>query len=235
MEKLPGVSEQITDTNRRRTHPNQEIFSSPLPTATHGATTLRGVRQDNPAPPRDRIASPQAGSVKKDMRSHQTSTNLPRSKKRPTPKRRTAQLILWVNPLVKAEIQRIAEAEGLSISATGAAFLEHAVKADIHTQHGALLETIINKAIGKHMRAYSNRLAVLLVRSLFTSEETRSFTVNILGRQKGITDTELAQIKNGASNTARANIIRITPQLKTLIEAVEKWLEEAEKEVDASG
>jgi hypothetical protein len=102
--------------------------------------------------------------------------------------------------------------------------VEWALQQDIHTQHGALLETIIDKAIGKHMRAYSNRLAVLLVRSLFAAEQTRSFAVNILGRQPGMSDIELTEIKNGATSTARANITRITPQLKTLIEAVQQQL-----------
>ncbi len=50
-----------------------------------------------------------------------------------------------------------------------------------------------------------------------------------------MTDEQLTNIKNGASNTARANITRITPQMKTLIEAVEQWLEEVEEEVSVSG
>src|SRR5205823_5342581 len=96
--------------------------------------------------------------------------------------RKDVQLNLWVRPGVKAELQRVAKREGLSVSAAGEALLENALHQDIHTQHGALLDTIIDTAIGKHMRAYSNRLAVLLVRSLFASEQTRSFAVNILGR-----------------------------------------------------
>ncbi len=76
---------------------------------------------------------------------------------------------------------------------------------------------------------------MLLVRSLFATEQTRSFAVNILGRLPGMAETELTEIKDGAQNTARANITRITPQLKTLIETVEKWLEEGEEEVNARG
>ena len=196
----------------------------------NGFTTLRGVRQDNPAPPRARTATPQPGSLPKDMRSRQLQTNSFRSQKRPTPKRKTVQLVLWVKPVVKAELQRIAEAEGLSVSSTGAAFLEKALQQNLHSQHTMLLDTVIEKAIGKHMRSYSNRLAVLLVRSLVTTDVVLSIVTNILGRHPGMTQKDLAKILTASDNKARANITRITPQLKTFIEAVQKQLEEEVKQ-----
>jgi hypothetical protein len=147
-------------------------------------------------------------------------------------KRQTVQISGWGKPQLKAALSRIAEQEGLSLSQTIVAALEEWVRQQLHIQHAVLLDAIIDKAIGKHMRAYSNRLAVLLVRSLFATEQTRSFAVNILGRQSGMTETELMEIKNGANNTARANITRISPQLKTLIDAVQKQLTE---EVNAGG
>ena len=145
-----------------------------------------------------------------------TSTNLGKAE----------QLNLCVRPVVKAELERVAKREGLSVSSTGEALLEKALQQDLHTQHGALLETIIEKAIGKHMRAYSNRLAILLVRSLYASEQTRSIVTNILSRQEGMTQPDLATIITASDNKARSNITRITPQLKTLIEAVQKELVE---------
>ena len=114
------------------------------------------------------------------------------------------------------------------MSATGAALLEYAIRQDIQTQHGALLEAIIEKAIAKHMRSYSNRIAVLLVRSLFASEQTRSLTTNILGRQPGVTQPLLTEILNGSSKSAKRNITNVTPQLKDLMDAVEQWMQEGE-------
>ncbi len=187
---------------------------------------LRGVRQDNPTPPRERIASPQPGAGKTAMRSQPMSSSTPRSQN--TPKRRTTQLIVWVKPHVKAEIQRIAEREGLSLSATGSALLEQALQQNLHTQHKALLDPIIEKAIGKHMRAYSTRIALLLVRVAFASEQTRSLATNILGRQAGVSQPVLEEILNGSSNSAKRNITRVTPQLADLIKEVEGWLKEGE-------
>ena len=68
----------------------------------------------------------------------------------------------WVKPLVKAELERIAEREGLSVSAIRAALLEKCYCKDIDMQYGTLLQPIIEKAIGKHMRSYSTRIAVLV-------------------------------------------------------------------------
>src|SRR5712692_5127664 len=214
--------------NTVHTQLSQNVFQRRLH-PTNGQQPQGGVWQDNPAPPRARIASPQPASRKKDMRAQRMSTTTSRSQNRPTAKRKTVKLTLWVKPVVKAELERIAELERLSISATGAAFLEQAIKQDIHTQHGALLDTIIEKAIAKHMRSYSNRIAILLVRSLFANEQTRSIVTNILGRQPGVSQPVLEEILNGSSNAAKRNITRVTPQLQELLEAVERWIEEGEQ------
>lgn len=195
-------------------------------------TPMRGVGQDNPARPPAPSATPQPAPRKKDARTGPKEVYTKSTQQKKTPLGKDVQLNLWVRPVVKAELERVAKREGLSVSATGEALLEKALQQDIHTQHGALLEPIIDKAIGKHMRAYSNRLAVLLVRSVFATEQIRSVVTNILGRQDGMTQKELATIIAASDNKARGNITRITPQLKTLIEAVQKELEE---EVNASG
>ncbi len=194
----------------------------------NGVQPLRGVGQDKSAPQRDRIASRQPVTVQKGMRSHQLNTNPSRSQKGNTSKRKTVPLMLWVNPRVKAELTRIAENEGLSMSATGGAFLEQALQQNLYTQHAALLEPIIEKAIRKHMRSYSNRIAVLLVRSIFAGEQTRSLVTNILGRQDGVSQPVLEEILNRSSSAAKRNITRITPQLAELIKEIETWIEEGE-------
>src|SRR5579872_2023508 len=158
----------------------------------------RGVWQDNPAQPHARAASPQPASPQKDTRSRHLRTPIPRSQKKTFPKRKTVQLVLWVKPVVKGEIQRTAEREGLSVSATGSAFLEQALQQNLHTQHAALLDPIIDKAIGKHMRSYSTRIALLLVRVAFASEQTRSIVTNILSRHPGVTQPVHTEILNGS-------------------------------------
>src|SRR5947209_8212637 len=192
----------------------------------NGQRTRGVVWQDNPTPPPARTASPQPAPPKNDMRPTQKQMDTPRTQLTKAKKRKTVHLTLWVKPVVKAELERIAQEEGLSVSSVGAAFLEKALQQDIHTQHGALLETIINKAIRKQMRSYSSRIAMLLVRSIFASEQTRSLVTNILGRQPAVTQPVLEQILNGSSNAAKRNITRVTPQLSALLAEVEKWMKE---------
>ena len=118
------------------------------------------------------------------------------------------------------------------MSATGAAFLEKALQANVDMQYSSLLQPIIESAIRKQMRSISTRLAWLLVRVAFDSGQTRSLVTNILGRQQGVTPEVLKTILDNSSKTAKGNITRKTPQLIELIEAVEHWMsaEEGEKQ-----
>ena len=145
-------------------------------------------------------------------------------------KRQTVKLTTWVKPSVKTELQRIAEAEGLSLSRTGAAALEEWLARRSHIQHRGIFQPMIEQAIAKEMRAYSSRIAMLLVRSMFASEQTRALATNILGRQPGVTQPVLDHILDGTSDTAKRNITRRTPQLQSVLQEVEKWLEEATPE-----
>src|SRR5260370_8205081 len=90
-------------------------------------------------------------------------------------------------------------------------------------EYGALLQPIIEQAIAKQMRSYSNRIAILLVRSLFASEQTRSLVTNILGRQPGVSQPVLEHILNGSSSVAKRKITRLTPQLKAIYVEVKQW------------
>jgi hypothetical protein len=139
-------------------------------------------------------------------------------------KRQTVHYSLWVKPSVKAEFQRLAQAEGLSASRTGAAALEEWLARRSHIQHRGIFQPMIEQAIAKEMRAYSSRIAMLLVRSMFASEQTRALATNILARQPGVTQPVLDHILDGTSDTAKRNITRVTPQLATLITEIEQWL-----------
>src|SRR6266581_5072403 len=145
-------------------------------------------------------------------------------------KRQTVKLTLWVKPAVKHELQRIAQAEGLTVSRTGAAALEQWVAQQSHIQHRGIFQPTIEHAIAKEMRAYSSRLAMLLVRSLFTSEQTRAITYNILRKQPGLTDEKVDDIMDGSKNTAKRNIGQVSPELAPIIPVIEQWLEQGASE-----
>ncbi len=139
-------------------------------------------------------------------------------------KRQTVQYTLWVKPSVKAEFQRIAAAEGLTASRTGAAALEEWLARRSHVQHRGIFQPMIEQAIAKEMRAYSSRIAILLVRSMFESGQTRTIAANILGKQPGMTQEMVDHILDYSRDIAKRNITRVTPQLESLITEVEQWL-----------
>jgi hypothetical protein len=139
-------------------------------------------------------------------------------------RRKAVKVTVWVRSEVKAELRRVAEQDGLSVSATGAAFLEEALRQSLHVQHAVLLQPIIEQAIAKQMRAISTRLAWLLVRVAFDAGQTRSLVTNVLGRQPGMTPEVLKTILASSGKSAKGNLTRRTPQIAELIDAVEQWM-----------
>ena len=68
------------------------------------------------------------------------------------------------------------------------------------------------------------------MRIAFDAGQTRSLVTNILGRQPGVTQPLLKTILESSGRSAKANIMRRTPQIASLIEAVEQWMTEDEKQ-----
>jgi hypothetical protein len=72
-----------------------------------------------------------------------------------------------------------------------------------------------------------------LVRIAFDAGQTRSLVTNILGRQQGVTQPVLKTLMDSSGRSAKANIMRRTPQISQLISSVEQWmLEENRGETD---
>lgn len=205
---------------------NNKPQQSQHPTAQQ---LLRNVWQDKTALLRGRTASRQPAPQKEQARVRTLNTQNSRTQKKHSTKRQTVSLHLWVKPGVKEELQRIAQSEGLSISKTGGAFIEKAIQSDLHTQHGALLEKVIESTIQNSMHSYSSRLALLLVRVAFDGGQTRALVTNILSRQPGVTPELLQTILDGSSNTAKRNITQKTPQLERIIDELARMFHDGEE------
>jgi post-segregation antitoxin (ccd killing protein) len=179
----------------------------------------------------DRVASAQPASVNHIPRSHPTNSNSTRTQSPLVHKSRTEHLNVWVDPLVKSELERLAAQDGLSVSATAAAFLQKALQQHVDLAYSALLEPIITSAIHKELQGMSSRQAWLLTRNVFASEHTRNLVTNILGllgRQQKMSEENLKNIIAMTKQT-KGNLTRRNPELEELIEAVRKWLEEGEE------
>ncbi len=182
------------------------------------------VRQDKTALTRGSPASPQPEPLPKPAQSQPVNNNPQRSKKHGSTKRKTVHLVLWVKPIVKAELKRIADQEGLSLSKAAGTMLARALDGHMDRNYNALLTPIIEAAIDKRMRSRDARLAWLLVRVAFDTGQTRAIVANILGKLPGVTEEHVKTILAMSQRTAKGNITRRTPQLTELMEVVEKWL-----------
>ena len=188
------------------------------------------VRQDKRAFSRARTPSRQPARSDIPMRAHPTDTKTPRSQNAPVDKRRTVQLTLWVEPVVKAEIQRRAKRDDLSDSKVGAALLKKGMQVDLDMQYGALLTPAFENILKRYMVARDNRLAILLVRACIAIEQTRSLTVNVLGRQPKISPGVLNEILDQSLTDAKKKITRRSPELEELIKEVKSWVVEEKQQ-----
>jgi hypothetical protein len=140
--------------------------------------------------------------------------------------RQTVQVSAWVKPAIKAELQRLAGQEGLSLSQTSAALLAEAIRQKLHIQHAVLLQPIIETTIRKELNRNFSRFVLLLMRIAFEEGQTRRMVTNILGRQPGVTSALLEHILDASSREAKKTIFLKTPQIASLIEEFEQWLQE---------
>ena len=158
--------------------------------------TNAGVRQDKSVLIRDRTASSQPYRTPDEIRSNQNSSHSPQSNtiapQRSNTNSSQAPLdpIEFDGPLVpltiqipkhlKAEIQRLADQEGGSDSATARAFLARGVQAHIDMQYGAMLRPVIQDQIHKDIQASSNRTANISRQAYYSAEQARILCIHIL-------------------------------------------------------
>jgi hypothetical protein len=214
--------------NNRNHQSARNVFQNQQQKSINASETLK-VRQDKARKTSDRAASRQPASVNHPIRAEQLNPTSTRSNPSIVQKTPTVHLDLWVQPVIKTELKHIATQEGLSMSATGAALLEAAIRQKLHIQQGVLLQPLVKQAIRDQMQGLSNRLAWLMARNVFASEHTRSLVTNILSRQPGMTEEKLKDILARTQQVAKGNLTRRNPELEELIDALKKWLDEGEK------
>lgn len=215
--------------NTKPPHPQQHVFLK-QGNSTKNKDAHGDVRQDKRAETRARIRSAQPARSDIPTRAHPTDTNSPRSQNTTVDKRRTVQLTVWISPIEKAEIQRRASRENLSVSSVSAALLRRGLQTDLDMEYGALLQPAFENILNRHMASRDNRLALLLVRNYLVGEQTRSLVTNLLGRHPDISPEVLNDILDTSSQEARKKLIRRSPELEELIKEVKRWVIDEEQQ-----
>lgn len=139
-------------------------------------------------------------------------------------------MTLRVEPIEKQQVQAIADSEKISLSQAGRALMRKGMQTRIDMQYSSFLEPVIERILARYLNNRDSRLISLLVRIAYDSGQTRAIATNILGLQEDITPDLLRDILDGADNTAKSNIMKKTPQIEELIEALNKWFFETGRE-----
>ena len=193
------------------------------------STTLRSVRQDKPRAPRARAASDQPGSVENMTRARQTDTNSFRSQnpiKKHSNKRRKKKVSIWLDPPEVAMLVGKAKSAGLSISATGAAFLKRGMQAELDMQYSATLKPIIETLIRNELRRYFSRMILFLARITMSLDVIKGLVKWLARRIAGVTKEQLDMAEERSRTDARLNLIKRTPQLEAVSKELEQTLME---------
>jgi hypothetical protein len=162
------------------------------------------------------------------LRSQTKYNENPRSKNKHVVKRRTVPLTMWPDPVLKTMLQNKAATDGISLSQAGIAFLKRGMQADLDMKYGAMLEPVLERILSRFFGRRDNRLAWLLIRIAFDTGATKVLSTNLLGTQMG--QESLKEILQTADNHTKTNLTRKTPKLTEAMEAIEKWLREADEE-----
>ena len=170
--------------NPKLPHSQSDIFQKQeKPQKTKDA--VGDVRQDKRGKSTARSASAQPARSDIPHRAVPLNTKTTRSKNTNDDNFRSAQLTLWIEPRVKAEVIRRASELGgdATPSSVGAELLKRGLQTDLDMAYGALLTPVFENVLKRYMSARDNRLAILLVRACIGIEQVRSLSVNTLGRQ----------------------------------------------------
>jgi hypothetical protein len=100
------------------------------------------VRQDKRAKTSARTATVQPARSHIPLRAEPLTTKNIRSQNAPNARKAKEKLTLWIDPIVKAEVQRRAKRQGLSESEAGAALLKKGIQVDLDVAYGALLTPV---------------------------------------------------------------------------------------------
>jgi hypothetical protein len=213
--------------NNSHPHSHQNVFSN-QPNTTKNKDAHGDLGQDKRAKTSARTASPQPARSHIPMRAERLNTKTPRSQNTPIARKRKEKLTLWVDPIDKAEVQRRANREGLSDSEAGAALLKKGIQVDLDISYGALLTPVFENTLKRYMSARDNRMASLLVRACIAIEQTRSISVNTLGRQPKVKPGVLNEILDRSLEDAKKKITNRSPELKELIKELNSWIVDEE-------
>jgi hypothetical protein len=194
----------------------------------------RNVWQDKGAAHNARAVPVQPDPLAKGPGAHALNTIEVRSQKGDPSRFKLVHQTLHIHPLVKAELARKSAETGESISAIGAQALYEWATSSVDRQHATTLRVELRQMFREELAAFGHRIVFFLLRIAFSAEQARILITNslkVLLQMRGNFDEKTYfTMVDGSAKLAKKNIIRNTPQMKSLLEEWESAFASGEGE-----
>jgi hypothetical protein len=201
--------------------------------AKGGNARVRGVVQDKGSLARARKASAQPGAVANSQRPQAMGSNGDRSQSRAPAPVKLVHCTFWIDPRVRAEMERQAKEEGIYLSEVGAKACAAWVRNSIQQQQDDLFVPRLRHMMREEIQALGERLVFFEMRNAFASEQTRILTTDIYKRQlqkEGISPEKFYELLDKSDNMARDNITKKSPKFTGILADWEAGSAEERKE-----
>ncbi len=188
--------------------------------AKGGNARVRGVVQDKGLLTQAQKASDQAGLLAQQESPPTSYRNGDRSQSRAMPKAKLVHSTFWIDPRVRAELEREARKRGISFSEIGALACRDWVVYDIHRQQTSLFEAKLRQIIREEIRAFRDSLVVFELKNACVSEQTRILMTDLYKRhlkQTGMSQEQFYEFLDQSDEMARDNILKRSPKFTELL------------------
>jgi hypothetical protein len=183
--------------------------------AKGGHARVRGVVREKRSLAGALKASGQPAAVWKGQRAPDLCSNCHRSLLRAMPLVRLIQTTSWLDPRVRAELEREARERGLSLSEVVALACRDWVRYEIHRQQTSLFEEKQRQIVREEIRSLRDSLVHFELKTAVASEHTRIMTTDVYQRTlkaAGVSQERFYELLDESDEMAYNNILNRSPK-----------------------
>jgi hypothetical protein len=198
------------------------VLPTPQPVAGSkgGQRPLRGVVQEKGLLTQALKASEQPG-LSADEPSPQTMcSNGHRSQSRALPPVKLVHSTFWLDPRVRAELEREAKDRGIPFSQMGAIACRDWVRYEINRQQTSLFEEKLRHIVREEIHALRDNLVVFELKNACVSEQSRIIMTDLYKRylkHTGMSLEQFYQFLDQSDEMAKENILKRSPKFTELL------------------
>jgi hypothetical protein len=130
------------------------------------------------------------------------------------------QTTSWLDPRVRAEVEREATERGLSLSEVVALACRDWVRYEIYRPQTSLFEETLRSIVQEEIRSLRDSLVHFELKNACVSEQTRILTIDLYKRQlkqEGVSQEKFYQLLDNSDEMALNNILNRSPKFTAML------------------